>query len=130
MKEIFMRNLKLKILALLLSLLAWIYVHSVSSSAFLIPNLFSKEDTITLNVEYENLEDNLKLVERTDKVEVVIKEQFYNFGHSVIRAYVDLSEIDKKGSYFFEIQIELSEWIRLLDQNPKFASIYVEEVDK
>jgi YbbR domain-containing protein len=129
MKELVMGNLKIKILALLLAVLAWVYVHAVPYPDYFGTGFGTSERKIDLPVEYQNLHTELDLVESTAAVELVLREESHAFmpGES-LRAFVDLNGVSVPGRYFLEIELQLPRWMKLINQRPKYALIIVEEV--
>ncbi|AZR71947.1 hypothetical protein BBF96_00105 [Anoxybacter fermentans] len=126
MRKFFVGNMKLKIFAFLLALLAWIYVNSSPVSS---PGIWKRQ--IILSVQYKNLRNDLRLIESTDQVELVLFEGIHAFVPvEPMRAYVDLGQIEKEGRYFLKIQVELPKWMKLKYQRPEYALILVEEVKK
>lgn len=124
-----MGNLKFKILALSLAVLAWIYVHAVPYPDFLGTGFGTSERRVDLPIEYQNLTENLHMAESTTAVELVLREESHAFmSGEPLRAYVDLSGISEPGRYFLEIELRLPQWMKLVNQRPKYALIIVEEV--
>lgn len=129
MKRFFTENMKLKILAILLAILAWVYVHSSQYTNLWEPNLGLKQRTMTMPVEYENLRAGLEILRNTDRVELTVQEKVRTFiMDQPFRAYVDLSEVQNPGRYFLEIQIDVPVWIKVIKQDPRYSLIIVEEV--
>lgn len=127
MKELITRNLKLKIIAILLAIFAWIYVQSAPTSIFF-SGLNNNELEVNLTVQYLNLHPDLKLVNSTEEIELVIKEGLRTWGsNETLRAYVDLSQIVEAGNYYLEIEVELPQWMKLVEQQPRYALINVEK---
>lgn len=131
MRDSIMRNLRVKILAILLAFLAWIYVQSSPSVIFFDSGFGLRERQVELMIDYQSLPKNLKLVESTEQIEVAMSEGVRGLVlNNPIRAYVDLSQIEVPGRYFLEIQVELPERMKLLYKRPRYALILVEEVNK
>lgn len=130
-RRLLFRNLKLKIVALLLALLAWIYAQTLSNPSIYEYGLGVREKRIDLPIEYNNLSADLRIIESTETVELVLREGFrILFSSESIRAYVDLSQIESEGNYYLEINLELPQWMTLKQQQPKYARILIEEVEK
>lgn len=130
MKELMMRNFKLKIIAILLAVFAWIYVQSAPTSMFF-SGFNNQELEVNLTVQYLDLHPDLELVNSTEKIDLVIKEGIRTFGaNESLRAHVDLSQIELPGNYYLEIEVELPQWMKLLKQQPKYALVNVKKIEK
>ena len=130
-RRLLFRNFNLKIIALLLALLAWIYAQTLSNPSANEFGLGVKEKRIDLPIEYNNLPTDLQIIENTETVELVLSEGFrILFSSESLRAYVDLSQIETAGNYYLEINLELPQWMTLKQQQPKYARILIEKVDK
>lgn len=129
MKDLLFGNLRYKLIAIFLALLAWVYVHATPYPGYITQGFGVKERNINLPVQYENLGANLRLMESTEFVDLVIREETHTFApNQALRAFVDLKGIEAPGRYFLEIQTDLPRWMNLLSQRPKYALIIVEEV--
>lgn len=129
MRHLLMGNFKFKILALLLAILAWIYVHAVPYPSYINMGWRNQERNLNMSVLYENLEPGLRLAEKTEFVELVLLEESHTFmANEPVQAFVDLRGITTAGRYFMEIQVEKPGWMKLINQRPKYALITVEEV--
>lgn len=131
MKNFFTGNKRLKMLALLLALLAWFYVHSVPYNNIWEPNLGFNRREMQMPIEYQNLPSNLQVRQSTSMVELTMTERIRTFiADRPIRAFVDMSGISSAGRYFLEIQVEVPAWVKIVRQDPKYALIIIEEVNK
>lgn len=129
MRELLMGNLKIKLLALLLAVLAWIYVHAVPYPDYFGTGFGASERKVDLPIEYRNLGPGLDLAESTTAVELVLREESHAFmSGEPLRAFVNLSGVVEPGRYFLEIELQLPRWMNLINQRPKYALIIVEEV--
>ena len=131
MKNFFLNNIKLKVIALLLALVAWAYVNVSSSSIRFYVNLRTEEREEIVKVEYENLNDDLQIIKSTDRVELsLIEKLHFSFTKEPIRAYADLEELESPGHYYPQIEVVLPNWMELKDKRPDEALIIVEEVKR
>lgn len=129
MKELLTGNLKIKILALLLAVLAWIYVHAVPYPDYFGTGFGVTERKVDIPIEYQNLHPDLSLTESTTAVELVLSEESHAFmPGEPLRAFVNLNGVSEPGRYFLEIELQLPRWMKLINQRPKYALIIVEEV--
>lgn len=123
MKKLFSENLSLKIVAVLLSIVLWIFVTSRGQS----------EISIDVPLEFKNITSGLEIVNHSVKtVSLNIKGQerlINNFKPTDIKVYIDLSKT-KKGENIYHIardDIKLPSGIIVSNINPSSVKVITEE---
>ncbi|MBI5188895.1 MAG: hypothetical protein HZA07_07540 [Nitrospirae bacterium] len=122
-KKLFLENLGLKIAAVLLSLVLWIFVTSRGQS----------EITIDIPPEFKNIPTGLEMVNHSVKViSLNIKGQerlIKNIKLSDIRVYIDLSKAKKgEGIYYInKDNIKLPYAITVTNITPSYVKVITEE---
>lgn len=122
MLERWRENLGLKLLAIALALILWLYVTSEQNPA--------TEHVVRIPLEVENLGAGLVVADLPSEVSLRVegrKGQIQNLLPRDIRAYVDLRAA-RVGDNIIPVQVTLPEGIRLVRVNPAQVTVKVEQV--
>jgi len=122
MGEKWQDNLIYKIIAILLAVLLWLYVTADQNPPI--------EKTLSLNVNYENLRDDLTLTYNNTSVNIKIrgKEKVINsLGLEDFKANMDLSQV-RMGEYTLPVKVSNPLGVEIVDINPKEMKVVVDKI--